>query len=263
MKLIFKNRISVIISLYMLALLFWNLLLFLNPDKTTPLNYWFNAGYGAMFFAAGIAGIVYAKQIGLSSIIGKALSFIGGGLLSYSIAQFIWLFYNLFSSIEVPYPSIADIFFLLFYVLVFIGFISLVNIFKQSVTKSIVIQSVILLPIVLALSLVFVFKPDLSSNLSFLGKVLNILYPVCDALVLYIILITLRVSGGYFKSTIWFFSVAGTVLLLGDFLFTYRNSQETYWNGDISDIVFLLSAYLFFLSFIYFKQKIIEITPQL
>ena len=153
MKLIFKNRLSIVVSLYLLALLFWNVALFLNPDKNTLSNYWFNGGYGIMFLIAGVTGIVYAKQIGLGSIIGKALTFIGGGLVSYALAQFIWLSYNLFSSIEVPYPSIADVFFLIFYVLVFLGFLSLLNIFKQSITKERVIQSIILLPVVLIVSL--------------------------------------------------------------------------------------------------------------
>lgn len=216
-----------------------------------------------MFLMAGIAGIVYAKEVGWGSVMGKALTFIGVGLVSYAFAQFVWLFYNLFSSVEVPYPSIADAFFLLFYVLVFIGFISLLNIFKLSITKEKVVQSILLLPVVLAFSLIFVFKPDLSSNLSFLGKALNIAYPVCDTLVLYIILVMIRVSGGYFRSTTLFFSVAGVVLLVGDFLFTYRNAKDLYWNGDISDLVFTISAFLFFLSFVYFKQKMVEMnSPQ-
>lgn len=263
MKLIFKNRISIFVSLYLLTLLIWSLTLFLNPDKGTLLNYWFNAGYGVMFLIAGIVGVIYAKEIGWGSVIGKALTFIGVGLVSYAFAQFIWLFYNLFSSIEVPYPSIADIFFLLFYVLVFIGFISLLNIFKLSITKEKIVQSVLLLPVVLAISLIFVFKPDLSPDLSFLGKALNIAYPVCDTLILYVILVMLRVSGGYFKSTTIFFAVAGVVLLAGDFLFTYRNAKDLYWNGDISDLVFLISSFLFFLSFVYFKQKMVEMnSPQ-
>lgn len=268
MKLIFKNRISFFVSLYLLVLLIWSVTLFLNPDKTTLLNYWFNAGYGVMFLVAGVVGIVYAKSIGWSSVIGKALTFIGAGLVSYAFAQFLWLYYNLFSSIEVPYPSIADIFFLLFYVLVVIGFISLLNIFKLSITKEKIVQSVLLLPVVLAISLIFVFKPDLSTDLSFLGKALNIAYPVCDTLILYIILVMLRVSGGYFKSTTYFFAVSGVVLLIGDFLFTYRSAKEIYWNGDVSDLVFLISAFLFFLSFVYFNQKMVEMnspapqTPQ-
>lgn len=262
MKSIFKNRIFIVASLYLLALLFWSLILFLNPDKTTLLNYWFNAGFGVIFLTAGIAGIVYAKQIGLSSIVGRAFSFIGGGLLSYGIAQFIWLFYNLFSAVEVPYPSIADVFYLLSYVLIFIGFILLLNIFKQTITKEKFIQSIILLPIVLVFSLAFVFRPDLSTDV-LLEKVLNIAYPVCSALVFYIIVIALRVSGGYFKSATWLFSTSGAFLLLGDFLFIYRNAKDIYWNGDIADLAFMISGYLFFLSFIYFKQKTIEVSSQL
>ena len=80
-----------------------------------------------IYLVAGILGIVYSRRLGLASIFGKAFVSVGGGLISYGIAQFVWVFYNVFSNVEVPYPSVADIFYLLFYTLTFLGFIFLLQ----------------------------------------------------------------------------------------------------------------------------------------
>ncbi len=260
MKLLFKNSVTIFVSLYLLILLCWDAILFLNPEKTTLFNYWFNAGYGLIYLFTGILGIIYAKRIGLSSVFGKAFTFIGGSLISYSIGQFIWLFYNLFSDVEVPYPSAADIFYLLFYVFIFIGFIFLLNTFKKSITKQMLYQLMIIVPIVFIFSLAFIFRPNLSSDLSFWEKTFNIIYPVSDTLFLCIILIMMRISGGYLKSTILFFAAASIMQLIGDFLFSYYTVNGTYWNGNIVDLVFMISSYLFLLSFVYFMQKMEEVS---
>jgi hypothetical protein len=259
MKSLFKKPVTIFVSLLLIVLLFWDAMLFSNPEKTTMLNYWFNAGYGLIYLIAGILGIVYAKRIGLASVFGKAFAFIGGSLISYAIAQFVWLSYNLFSNVEIPYPSVADVFFLLFFPLVFTGFILLLNMYKQSITKKMLIQFAIIVPVVSIISLAVIFKPDISSDLSFWQKTLNIVYPVSDTLLLCLILIMLRISGGYFRSTILFFAAAGTMQLVADFLFTYRSASGTYWNGDIADLFFMIASYLFLLSFVYFMQKMTEL----
>ncbi|MCX6752381.1 MAG: hypothetical protein NTZ87_02680 [Candidatus Nomurabacteria bacterium] len=262
MKLLFKNPVVIFASLYLIAILCWDVALFLNPDKSTLLNYWFNAGYGLIYLAGGILGLIYSRQLGFKSVFGKAFAFIGTGLVSYAVAQFVWLFYNVSSSVEIPYPSIADVFFLLFFPLIFIGFMLFINTFKQSITKKVAIESVILVPIVFIVSLAIIFRPDLSSDLSFMQKALNILYPVSDTLFLCLILIVLRVSGGYLRSTILLFVTAGIMQLIADFLFTYRSANDIYWNGDVSDLAFTIASFLFLLSFVYFMQKMVGAKPQ-
>ena len=115
-----------------------------------------------------------------------------------------------------------------------------------------------IVPIVFIFSLAFIFKPDLSPDLLVWQKIFNIIYPVCDTLFLCIILIMLRISGGYLKNTMLFFTSAGIALLTGDFLFSYYTARGTYWNGNIADLFFMISSYLFLLSFVYFMQKMVE-----
>ncbi|MEI8174899.1 MAG: hypothetical protein WCG28_03045 [bacterium] len=259
MKLLFRKPIVIFFSLYFFAILCWDVLLFLNPDKTTLSNYLFNAGYGLIYFFTGILGIVYAKQLGFKSIFGKAFIFLGGGLISYAIAQFIWVFYNIFLVTEVPFTSIADVFFLLFFPLVFFAFILFFNIFKQSITKRIIVQFMFLVPIVFIFCITILFKFEIFSNLSFWQNVLNNIYPIGDTLLLCFILMILRISGGYFRSTMSLFALAGLVQLVSDFIFTYRDINKIYWNGDIADLSFAVTSFLFLLSFVYFMEKMVDI----
>lgn len=259
MKTFFKNPIVMILSLYAIALLAWDAALFLNPVKTTLWNYYFSAGFGLIYVMAGIFGIIRARQFGFTSTFGKAVAFIGMALLCYGIGDYIWFYYTTFLQIEVPYPSFADLFWIMFFPLIIIGFSSFLTVFRQLITKRMVLQSGILILLAFTFSLAVIFKPDLSSDLSFLEKTLNAIYPAGDALLLSLIFITFQVSapiaGGYFKKALLFFAVATIVQFLADVLFTYRSANDLYWNGDISDLTFMFAAYLFFLSLIYVMQK--------
>ncbi len=258
MKSLFKNPVTIFASTYFLVVLVWDLVLFIGADKTTFLHYWFNAGYGLIYLVAGILGVVYAKRIGLSSVFGKAFAFIGASLVSYGVAQFIWFFYNFFLNVETPFPSVADVFFLLFFVLISTGFLFLLNNFKQSITKETIAQFALMIPVVFIIALSTIFRPDFSSDLTFWQNTLNIIYPVSDTILLCIILIMLTISGGYFRSTVIFFAVAGMAQLIADFIFTLDTANGSYWNGGLADLVFTVASYLFLLSLVYFMQKMIQ-----
>lgn len=220
------------------------------PDKTTPLNYYYNLFYSMFFFAGAIVGIWGATKLSLSSSVGKTLLFLGLGQASYGIGLLIWVYFNLIAKIGVPYPSIADFFFILFISLIAIGCISLLKMVTSAVTIGKTIEGVVIFTISAVLIVGFIIKPDISQELTLLNKITNIAYPVGDTILFTLAYLTLRLGGGKINKGVAILVVGLLVQMSGDFLFTYRTANQIYWNGDISDLFFTISATLITLAII-------------
>lgn len=173
----------------------------------------------------------------------RAIDLSSLALLAYGAGLIIWTYYNLYYSSEVPYPSLADALFVTFYPLMLLGVYLYVRIFSFLVRKQIIIEALMLL---LVLSSVIFSFIDLgnTTQITVLERFLNIFYPFSSALVLSMAIMIIRVGGGAI-------TVGATLLSLGlishglaDFFFSIRSTTGEYWNGDYTDILFALSAYL-------------------
>lgn len=223
-------------------LIIWAVYLHLIPEKTTSLNYLYNLGYALAFFLGSAISFVGFFGNPQKSSLGLTAFFLGLGGASYGFGLVIWFYYNSILNIEVPYPSLADFFFIVFIPLIAIGCIKLLAVVGGTVKSRYIIEGLILFALSLILIIGFVVQPDLSSDLPFITKVTNILYPVGDSILLTLAYIIFRISGGKIQkaATTLVFSLLFQVL--GDIFFSIRTVNETYWNGDIADVFFALSA---------------------
>jgi diguanylate cyclase len=231
----------ILILLQAIVAVWWGYLQ-LTPDKTTLANYLFNGVYGATFLYGGLLGLFNGLKLGgFRSTVGRSITIISVGLILYALGQYSWLVYNLVLDSEVPYPSIADIFFVLSMPLFAIGFWLILRMYRTFLSAKMVVQLIIGVVIWSALTALVVGTPDLSGDL--VSRFLNSYYPFGDAVLASLAFITFRTGGGKIDRSILMF-VAGMLLLAaGDIVFTFRNNNETYWNGDISDILFAASGF--------------------
>ncbi|CAN5127196.1 hypothetical protein BH11PAT1_BH11PAT1_0200 [soil metagenome] len=256
---VLKQPLSICFLLLFLLLVIWDIMLQLSPLKTTTANYAYNLGYGVVFIFGSIIGIRGALDLSLKSTIGKALFFLSLALFLYAIGQGIWAYNNLSSNIAIPYPSLADLFFILFIPCMGMAVTYIARMFLTSITKKIFLQA-LFIPILPAI-IIFAFlnTPDLSSHLSLLTKICNIAYPLGDVVLISLAILLLRITGGKIYTGILFL-IAGLLSQAGaDLLFSYRTSSGTYWNGDISDVLFALSSILLSLSIV---ALLSNVTPE-
>ena len=89
----------------------WFFMLDTSSEEVALPNYLYTLLQGIIPIWGGLYGLFLAnKWGGFSSIIGKSQSFISIGLLSWGIGSLIFVaYYNLLMHIEVPYPSWADV----------------------------------------------------------------------------------------------------------------------------------------------------------
>jgi hypothetical protein len=240
------HRLFLLISLTALLLLTlgWNAWLYTIPDKSTQWHFLYNAMYGCLFFLGGITAIFNAKSFGFGANIGKMLLFMGLGLLSFWGGNIIWLYYTFFLQTPIPYPSLADVAYGLMYPCLTVGVIYLLKIYQNLVTKSVIRDSLIILFASFLVIFGFFARPDISSELPLIQRIINVYYPFGNVVVLSIALIALRVGGGKIHPSIYIFAFGLVFQTVGDLLFSYRTATEVYWNGDISDLFYTIAAYV-------------------
>lgn len=238
-----RNLLLFILTALFTFTLGWDIWLYTLPEHTTKWNYYYNILFGAIFFIGGMISIAYSTQFSLKSNLGRMLLFLGLGLLSFWGGSMIWVYYTLFLNVSVPYPSLADLSYCLVYPCMAIGTIYLLRIYHTLITKELIRDSIIIIILSFAVIFGFFARPDISAELPFIQRLANVYFPVGDVIVLSIALIAIRANGKKTHPSLYILAFGLAMQAMGDILFTYRAAVGTYWNGDIADLFYTLSAY--------------------
>jgi diguanylate cyclase len=177
---------------------------------------------------------------------------LGVGLAGFTLGQCYLGFYPLVLGQTTPYPSVADIAFMVAYPFVLVAFWRFIRAYRESG-----------LPVgsrrehrALALTAAAVFvaigyvalEPVSRASAPPLEKALNIAYPAFDFLILIPLVILLRITvrfrGGRIW-TIWAALLAGFVSMgAGDILYSYFVTLGHAWLESLIDVLFLISYIL-------------------
>jgi hypothetical protein len=107
--------------LLFVGVLIWGIALQYAPSHTSVWNYAYNIAYAVLYGIGAIVGLTGAWYVTTQISMGQALLFLGLAQLSYVGGLLVWSYYNLIAKVTVPYPSLADLLFGLFYPLLAIG----------------------------------------------------------------------------------------------------------------------------------------------
>jgi len=183
-------------------------------------------------------------------------------MLLWFLGECGWAVYTMVLNIEIPYPSVADVFWLSGYVPLFIALLLYVQLLKPAISTkiflwataidtsiSVMVFSPIIIPILLEAS-----GQDLGLT------ILNLAYPSLDIILFLttllglLVLTTTRLKGRL--GVAW--HLMNTAILLnvfGDVAFAHTTSSETYYNGHPLELLFLYSYIFFTLAFYVHKKE--------
>jgi len=184
-------------------------------------------------------------------------------LLFSAIALAMWSYYNLVLHIPSPYPSYADLFFLAYTGLLSVSFWHYFDLLKIDLKINNLLESVFIILVTYIVMFFLLFEPDYNRSMSVPEIITNYLYPLADAVALSTALVIIRTTG-LRNSGILFIFFSILFLIAGDILFSIRSSASAYWNGDISDLMYLFSAGFQILGiiFVYYeKEKHYQLRP--
>jgi len=249
-----KNLILIII--YIATALFWLFLTFNSRHSESEAGYYLQIFLFIIPFVGSVIGFSNARLWGgFRSSVGRAITFLSLGTLTWSIGMLIWNYYIFLAQVEVPYPSLADLGFILSWPLWTIGFIQL---FKATGAKFALRESkgkilFVGIPLMVTLAsyylLIVVGRGGVIEwSSGGLKLFFDLFYPIGDVVILAIALMLFSLSynflGGHYRKAVWFLTAAFVANYFSDFLFSYTTTQETYFNGHFVDFLFATTMFI-------------------
>ncbi len=205
---------------------------------------------------------------GLSSSLGKILFFIGLGLFSWATGTGIWICYNFFFDVVIPYPSLADLGYMLVYPLwgtgiILFGYVTALR-DDSNIKERIYFLCI---PVLMAIVTYYFIFVDLYGNtVLYEGNLLKFLvdmgYPMGEIVIITLLVI---ISGSSFNYLGKRLKLPFSIMVIGlianyvaDFYFSYSTTVEIYYNGAFSDLLFVTSLSIFSLGVNCLRPSLLE-----
>ncbi len=211
----------------------------------------FTDSYGLIAATGAISGVVVAKKWGLfKSSFGRALGFFAIGLFMQFLGQLIYALYFRLGNVELAFPSVGDIPFLLtgiFYILAIVNLLRVI-VYKGSIFKP---RTVLVISIALTVGLAWLMwvaflHLAVHDDRGTIYSLTNAAYPIIQAFYFLLGLIAImqarRMAGGKMLKSVSIVLLALVVQYAADFNFLYQSYKDT-WQPAASNDLFYVFAY--------------------
>jgi len=171
-----------------------------------------------------------------------------------ALGEITWAAYY-FSNVPVPYPSIADVFYLGSYVPMILAQALYFKAFSSVLTKKRLAISLAVIVVCGIIVFELVLPTEFAGSPSVLTVIDDQIYLIMDMALLSLTILSLAIFSGGTMARWWTILAAGFVLdIIGDEVFFYQNAQGKYYNGSLSDAVYVF-AYLFLALAFYIHRR--------
>jgi hypothetical protein len=219
-------------------------------ENTTILIASFSAMF-SMFLAMG--------TFDLKLTVGKVWLLLSLGLLLWFIGDVIYAYYQVILPNLKVYPSWADPFYILGYLVLIPGTLLQINVAKAKLGKGEIILIAVLELVFLAIVGYYVIylalSTPISSNYTILAQIVSILYPVLDLfLFLTALVLVFRYRGGEVsKDWLWLLA-AFLITAIYDSYFSYAGLVNNTTSYLITDHIYLLQYFLYAIGALKIRQ---------
>lgn len=195
-----------------------------------------NLGYIPITGAFLVLSLLISFRFGLTGNHGLAWFSFAAFAVSWFIAELLWIHQELVLK-EDPFPSPADIFYIVGYPFLLMFFVAYLQPVKAAITKKILGLSSIVSIGILVPSLYLVLGNGVHSDS--LNAILGAIYPVFDSMVLIPAIIGVVL---FFKGQVnfmWTLMCLGTICLFAaDTAFLFGQNEDSYYTGNPAEILF-------------------------
>jgi len=209
--------------------------------------------------AATAVGLYAFKLHGIGSIQGKALMFMVIGGFFWVLGEFFWAYQEVVLGIEVPFPSIADVFWFIGYPLFGLGLYHVWRIAKVPVTRSRKYVVALILLILLAMVGVYGAYPTITdAEMSSLEKGATLGYILVDfILVVGAVIIIFSFFGGKLVKPWIVILIALVISTFADIM--YAQVASLYESGSFFGILWDIDYILMAFGYFYYRQTMGDI----
>jgi len=172
------------------------------------------------------------------------------------LAEATWAVYYFILNVAVPYPSIADFFYIGGYLPMLAALIIYYRTFASSMSRRRLAVAVPVIVGSVSLSLGLVVPTELSMNYPTTHVLTDLIYPVLDLTLLSAAILSVAIFiGGRIRKYWIVLSGAIVLYVLGDEFFLYQVANGSYYNGSVDDLLFLLGYLAFALAFYLHRRE--------
>jgi hypothetical protein len=178
------------------------------------------------------------------------------GMFLWFLGELGWAIYTMVLNVEIPYPSIADVFWLSGYVPLFIALLFYVKLIRPAISSNMFFVAGAIVAGVSVLTFLPLMLPVLAgaSQQDLFTLSIGLAYPGLDLLLfLEAVLGLLVFTVTRLKSRVgmaWhFMNIAILFNVVADMAFSYTTQEDTYYNGHPSELLFHVGYLLFALAF--------------
>jgi PAS domain S-box-containing protein len=170
--------------------------------------------------------------------------YLAAGQLLFTFGDLAWDYYEFVRHIEAPFPGLADVFYLAGYPFVFLGLALIVRGRGRRSDWGGMVDAAIIATGLGVLSWVFLMLPYASDpSYSLSEKAVSIAYPLMDVFLLAVVA-RLLVGQGPRVRAYWLLSGSLVCLMVADAVFAQMVLADTYLDGSLVDVGWLLSFVL-------------------
>ena len=212
--------------------------------------------------AAFIGAFFTSKVFGWKSKEGKVWLFLALGYFLLALGEFFWMFNEAILQIK-PFPSVADVFYLLAYLPLIAGLLVEYGIIKEIIQKKETEKATLLTILIVTVSTFLVILPiATATDYDLMSKAISLFYPIGDLVIIFPALLFFFVfkrakSPGYWlMSRPWMIIAISLIFLtMADLSFAYLD-----WNGlytgiprALTDLAWIANYLLFALGAYYHR----------
>ncbi|MGP8126145.1 MAG: hypothetical protein ACLQEQ_09855 [Nitrososphaerales archaeon] len=180
---------------------------------------------------------------------------LGTGL--WVVAEITWAVYYFAIRVAVPYPSIADFFYVGGYFPMLAGLAIYGRTFSKAMSRRRLAASLAVICVAAIMALSFVVPLELSTSPTFLKALTDLGYPILDLALFSLTVLALAIFITGSIANWWLLFGVGSVLyVIGDEFFLYQVAAGSYYNGSLDDLIFIL-GYLTFAFAFYVHRRVL------
>lgn len=166
------------------------------------------------------------------------------------VGELTWAVYEVILGIEVPYPSIADVFYLAGYIPALVSIVGFMLIFRKLVTPLKKAVSALIGVLILAVASVFLLGPLFTSPSPAFVKAFDLAYPILDAVLMALVMMRLIAFMGSSLGRPWTWIFFGLLSYsLADILFSWGTLENWYFSGHPIELLWLYGYLMLALGF--------------
>jgi hypothetical protein len=214
-----------------------------------------------LFGIGATCGSLFAslRIYGYKTFNGKIWLLIALGNLFWALGEFGWFYFEVILGIDTPYPSFADILWLIGFLPLYLALFKTNQLIKPKLTKKILILyhifSILCIFAILLLIIWPIASYPVGEGFTFSEKVTSIFYPITDIILfLFALLVLLRFRGAKISWAWLILAISFLIDVFADSWFSIILWEETYYIYHPVDLLWLLSYSLVVIAVIYLKN---------